>query len=76
MGLLPFLESRSYFFDADNDFPYYFDEDQLYDLNADIFEQNNLAADPKYADVLLKMKESMCKELVLFPHIFGEFKTE
>lgn len=63
-------------YDSDVDFPNYFDADQLYNLNTDIFEQNNLAYDPEYAEILKEMKERLKKELEIFPHTFGEFKTE
>ena len=36
--------------------PGYFDPDQLYDLRNDPGEMHNLAYDPDYADILLKMK--------------------
>jgi arylsulfatase A-like enzyme len=39
----------------------YFDADQLYDLENDPWEQNNLVYDPDYSDILDKMKEKMKK---------------
>ena len=55
-------------------YPAYYDQDQLYDLNKDPDEQNNLASIPKYETKLRQMKvmlKSYCEKL---PHTFGEFK--
>lgn len=60
-------------FGADVDFPAYFDEDQLYNLSKDPFEQDNLASDPKYKSELDKMKEFLHKALAPESHPFGEF---
>jgi arylsulfatase A-like enzyme len=60
---------------VDKLFPHYFDEDQLYDLETDLCEQNNLAADPAYALTLAEMKELLRAELEKLPHPFGEFVT-
>ena len=51
---------------VDRLFPYYFQADQLYDLEADPCEQNNLSKDPAYARILYKSQEQL-------PHPFGEF---
>ncbi len=40
-------------------YPYYFDADQLYDLEKDPDEQNNLAYDPEYAGVVKQMQENL-----------------
>jgi arylsulfatase A-like enzyme len=40
-------------------YPYYFEADQLYDLEADPKEQHNLAYDPEYEGVLNQMKERL-----------------
>jgi arylsulfatase A-like enzyme len=47
-------------------YPHYFDLDQLYDLENDPKEQNNLAADPKYAEVLGQMKGRLREYLKSF----------
>ena len=60
---------------ADLDFPCYFDDDQLYDLAADPFEQKNLANDPAWARTLEEMKALLKAKLKDLPHTFGEFKT-
>jgi len=59
--------------DSDRDFPGYFDPDQLYDLERDPFEQNNLVNNPEYKTVLAEMKETMESYLVTMPQEFGEF---
>ncbi|MFH1706712.1 MAG: hypothetical protein ABIF71_02190 [Planctomycetota bacterium] len=53
--------------------PGYFDLDQLYDLDADVFEQNNLAGDPRYSDVVAGLKQQLADALRPLPHGFGEF---
>jgi arylsulfatase A-like enzyme len=54
-------------------FPCYFDPDQLYDLDADVFEQLNLYGDPQYASVAADLKRRLSLELRKLPHSFGEF---
>ena len=54
--------------------PNYWDPDQLYDLSIDSEETTNLAYDPKYSDILNKMKGQMKEILKTFgDHPFGEF---
>lgn len=48
-------------------FPGYFDQDQLYDLGTDPFEQKNLAGDPAYAVVLADLKGKLQAKLDTFP---------
>lgn len=67
--------SKGQTFNAEVDFPAYYDSDQLYDLEADLFERHNLAADAKYADILADMKKRLSRALAPLPHPFGEFKT-
>jgi len=57
------------------DFPHYFDRDQLYDLEADVFEQDNLAGDPSYRQVLFEHRDRLTSLLKPLPHTFAEFKT-
>ncbi|MFC1498127.1 sulfatase [Verrucomicrobiota bacterium] len=61
---------------ADRDFPHYFDYDQLYNLENDIYEQKNLANEPEYSGILREMKKRLKDELKTLPHIFGEFKEK
>jgi len=63
-------------YNADKDFPGYFDDDQLYNIADDPAEQVNLAGDPKYAGKLEEMKQKLKKYSKNLPHAFGEFKEE
>jgi len=60
-------------FNADRDFPNYFDPDQLYDLNSDVFEQNNLFGNPEYRGKVEQLKQRLDLCLGKLPHAFGEF---
>ncbi|MBI9017314.1 MAG: sulfatase-like hydrolase/transferase [Phycisphaerae bacterium] len=53
----------------------YYDADQLYDVVNDPRERVNLADDPKYAEVLKKMKGKLKKHLKKAPGTFAEFKS-
>lgn len=59
--------------------PHYFDPEQLYDLESDPYEMNNLAYNPEYQDVLQIMKDSLKVILETFDHPFDlavpEFMT-
>lgn len=64
---------RHHTYGVPNRHPAYSDTDQLYDLDRDPEEKNNLAGDPAYADKLKEMKDMLrryCEEL---PHEYGEF---
>ncbi|MDZ8118433.1 sulfatase family protein [Pontiella agarivorans] len=65
--------SKGVIMDGDREYPAYFDADQLYDLEKDPFEQNNLAYDPAYAEILAEMKKQLSTYLAEMPHPFGEF---
>ncbi|HTL52225.1 MAG TPA: hypothetical protein VL860_06605, partial [Planctomycetota bacterium] len=54
-------------------FANYFDPDQLYDLQADVFETRNLAGDPALAKTLAALRSRLSHELAKLPHAFGEF---
>ena len=60
-------------YNSDRIYPCYFDADQLYDLEADVLEQTNLAADPAYAEQLTSMKARLRGLLGPLPHTFEEF---
>ena len=55
-------------------FPHYFDKDQLYDLENDLYARTNLANDPAYATVLAEQKERLSEFLESLTVTFGEFK--
>jgi hypothetical protein len=61
-------------YNADRDFPGYYDYDQLYDLRADPRQQKNLAGDPQHAGRLRNMKKHLQKYSEILPHPFGEFR--
>jgi len=59
---------------AANDFPGYYDYDQLYDLKNDPREQKNLAYDPAHKKTLGIMKSILKGYSADLPHDFAEFK--
>ncbi|MGC6455886.1 MAG: sulfatase [Coraliomargaritaceae bacterium] len=65
--------SKGVVMDGDREFPHYFDPDQLYDLEADPFEQFNLANSRQHYTTLKKMKRLLSGYLEELPHSFGEF---
>lgn len=60
-------------FNADQDFPCYFDADQLYDLGSDVFEQKNLYGNPEHEAKVAELKKKLDQHLKKLPHSFGEF---
>ena len=59
---------------AELDFAHYYDADQLYDLDVDLYETTNLAAVPAHSVELQAMKKTLRRLLAPLPHGFGEFK--
>jgi len=55
--------------------PGFFDADQLYNLEKDPDEQNNLAAQPEYRAKLEAMQRLMAKAMLRAPGTFAEFKS-
>ncbi len=53
----------------------YFDADQLYDLQEDPGERENLAAGPANREQLKRLQEQLVLHLGQVPGTFGEFKT-
>ncbi len=60
-------------FNADQDFPCYFDPDQLYDLGNDVFEQHNVINHPENKERVAQLKQKLDLYLKSLPHTFGEF---
>jgi arylsulfatase A len=56
---------------AMNFYPSYWDQDQLYDLEKDPYELNNLANDSTYSEVLTEMKIRLNKYLSTFDNPFS-----
>ena len=52
-------------------YPHYFDPDQLYDLKRNPYEQNNLADDPGYKQILQGMKNQPEQILSSFKHPYN-----
>jgi arylsulfatase A-like enzyme len=61
-------------YNAEKQYPGYFDGDQLYDLTKDPGEQHNLARDPAHADMLRKLQVQLTTVSQRLPHRFGEFR--
>ncbi|MCK4921749.1 MAG: sulfatase-like hydrolase/transferase [Bacteroidales bacterium] len=51
----------------------YWDADQLYDLENDLYEQKNLMGNQGYKDMLIEMKSELASYVSKLPHSFGEF---
>lgn len=60
---------------SNRDFPHYFDPDQLYDLEKDPFEQNNLFGNERYDEYLNKLRKQLKKIQKTLPHEFAEFTS-
>jgi arylsulfatase A-like enzyme len=55
-------------------FPHYADRDQLVDLTADPYEQENLHDNPEHAPKLKEMQRRLGEQLAKLPRHFGEFR--
>ena len=54
-------------------FPNYFDEDQLYSMKDDPYEQVNLAYRPEYRSEVNRLQALLSRELARLGQSFGEF---
>ncbi|VGO13038.1 Choline-sulfatase [Pontiella desulfatans] len=54
-------------------YPSFWDADQLFDLNEDLYEQKNLAANPEYAAILKRKQMELEGFMSSLPHTFGEY---
>lgn len=52
-------------------YPNYFDADQLYDLENDPYERNNLAYNPEYSKELKRLQSQLQKQLNKFEHPYN-----
>lgn len=57
-------------------YKHYTDSDQLYDLSVDPTEQNNLASNPEYKEILEELQAELVTYLENLPGNFGEFKND
>ncbi|MEX0324291.1 MAG: sulfatase [Puniceicoccaceae bacterium] len=51
----------------------YWDADQLFDLNSDLYETTNLYDNPEYRSAKMKMRKEMNQYISSLPFSFGEF---
>lgn len=68
------MEKSTHSYNAEKNYPAYFDRDQLYDLNHDPREQKNLVAEPGQQARLAQLKQLLKEYSATLPHTFGEFK--
>jgi len=68
-------ENVHHTYNAEVDYPCYFDKDQLYDLTNDPDELVNLAGKPEHKERLERMKAMLKEYCDGLPHSFGEFKV-
>jgi len=61
-------------YNADKDYPSYFDHDQLYNISKDPKELVNLFNDEKYKTKAEELQELLAKYSEKIPHGFGEFR--
>ena len=52
-------------------YPAYFEQNQLYDLDQDPYEQNNLANDVRYSEILKRLRKQLITHLKSFQHPFS-----
>jgi len=52
-------------------YPGYFDQNQLYDLKNDPYEQHNLAYDPEYKDTMFRLRGVLSQYLETFEHPYN-----
>ncbi|MHC4443045.1 MAG: sulfatase family protein [Planctomycetota bacterium] len=69
------MEKNTHTMGADKQYPNYFDQDQLYDLNVDPKERKNLTGDPEHRGRLESMKKLLREYSMRLPHKFGEFTS-
>lgn len=60
-------------YNTENMYPGYWDADQLYDLDADLYEQNNIFRSSASCKVIPELKKEMDRYVAGLPHTFGEF---
>jgi arylsulfatase A-like enzyme len=63
-------------YDSEKIYPGYWDADQLYNLDKDLFEQKNIFKSDVNSKVISELKNEMNKYVSGLPHRFGEFGKE
>lgn len=72
---VPFDDKKDVRYNSSRNYPRYFDQDQLYNLNTDNRERTNLYDDPVYAEKRVELRAILREYCQGLEHIFGEFKT-
>jgi len=65
------MEKQAHSSIAMENFPAYFDADQLYNLEKDPYEQNNLAYDPTYQVELTRLQNVLADHLSTFDNVYS-----
>ena len=68
-------DEQGVIYSSNRDFPHYFDPDQLYDLEKDPYEQDNLVHEPQYRARVNQLKAQLKGIQKTLPHEFAEFTS-
>ena len=60
---------------SNRDFPHYFDPDQLYDLENDPFEQDNLIHEKDHSEQVKQLRDHLRRIQKTLPHDFDDFTS-
>ena len=70
------MEAATHTYNADQRYPFYFDQDQLYDLRNDPSELENLYDRTRQAGRIERMRQLIREYSSRLPHTFGEFTEQ